>query len=52
MPEDGPESRIHSYDTKLDEILAIVKRIEANQVAENAPAKSIMPPATSSQRDD
>jgi hypothetical protein len=36
MPEKKPESMIHSCESKLDEILAIVKRIEANQVAASA----------------
>ena len=51
MPEEKPESMIHSYESKLDEILAIVKRIEANQVAASAAAGSATPPANSSRED-
>jgi hypothetical protein len=36
MPEDKPESMIHSYESKLDEILAIVKRIEAHLTSTSA----------------
>jgi len=44
MPEDKPESMIHSYESKLDEILAIVKRIEANLSSMSAPAAATAAP--------